>query len=145
MSYHRPLCASHPSNQQPLCVSHTLTVLRQTTWISKGRTAVKRIIQKDCFHCKRNLCSFSFPSWKMSTNHPATTPLLKRETVSMRVQKACEWTCTWRRCRFGVVSKNFSVRESTYSHHSLHLMRPLKRPFRYRWKLRFSGIWLEVR
>uniref|UniRef100_A0A183F816 Integrase_H2C2 domain-containing protein n=1 Tax=Heligmosomoides polygyrus TaxID=6339 RepID=A0A183F816_HELPZ len=43
---------------------HTLTQLRQSLWISKGRAVVKRVINNRCFVCKRlNAKPFRLPDY----------------------------------------------------------------------------------
>ncbi|RCN34276.1 hypothetical protein ANCCAN_19886 [Ancylostoma caninum] len=64
---------THSCNNQ--CgINHTLTELRQRFWIPKGRTTVKKVLNNDCFHCKRFKAKpFALPPFP---THPArrTTP-----------------------------------------------------------------------
>lgn len=65
-------------------INHTLTLLRQTTWIPKGRAAVKRIIHNDCFHCKRNFAKpFSLPPFPCHPERRVKPPRYPFENVGM--------------------------------------------------------------
>ncbi|KAK6761928.1 hypothetical protein RB195_022863 [Necator americanus] len=65
-------------------VNHTLTELRQRLWIPKGRTTVKKVLNNDCFHCKRFKAKpFALPPF---ATHPAkrtTSPQFPFQNVGM--------------------------------------------------------------
>ncbi|KAK6026028.1 Pao retrotransposon peptidase [Ostertagia ostertagi] len=65
-------------------VNHTLTILRQSVWIPKGRAAVKRVLYNNCFQCKRNLAKpYSLPPFPCHPQRRVNPPQYPFENVGM--------------------------------------------------------------
>ncbi|ETN81652.1 hypothetical protein NECAME_08355 [Necator americanus] len=65
-------------------VNHTLTELRQRLWIPKGRTTVKKVLNNDCFHCKRFKAKpFALPPFPTHPAKRTTSPQYPFQNVGM--------------------------------------------------------------
>ncbi|XGW33970.1 hypothetical protein V3C99_018035 [Haemonchus contortus] len=83
--YINDLFVLHVHQENNHCgINHTLTILRQSVWIPKGRAAVKRILYNNCFGCKRNLAEpYSLPSFSSHPQRRVNPPQYPFENVGM--------------------------------------------------------------